>query len=323
MNIKDYKRVMDRFEADEKCKEEVFDMLKRENKIKLNKDYTEDVSGVEVRHGSNITKYIGIAAAFALVAGGIGTTSVLLHNSRNGSSQLAEVIEDESEETTETSEQYDYYAIAQELTDSYLECVNIVLNGDISYDTEDYISFYVYDTFKEFEDERRFFKVTDKRFGSCQDVYEYYRGIAGPDLPENFMDARNVDDQVMLKLWLGGDVSEFENGSRVNINSEDMSSVDVSAQSVNSGVYIDYNGQLYVADVVTHPYKYSVLDIKSVYTNEPELVETGAESFAALRTINNIHYGDDGEISSEINNKKLFTFALINGEWKIDSVISQ
>lgn len=249
--------------------------------------------------------------------------SVLLHNSRNGSSQLAEVIEDESEETTETSEQYDYYAIAQELTDSYLECVNIVLNGDISYDTEDYISFYVYDTFKEFEDERRFFKVTDKRFGSCQDVYEYYRGIAGPDLPENFMDARNVDDQVMLKLWLGGDVSEFENGSRVNINSEDMSSVDVSAQSVNSGVYIDYNGQLYVADVVTHPYKYSVLDIKSVYTNEPELVETGAESFAALRTINNIHYGDDGEISSETNNKKLFTFARINGEWKIDSVISQ
>ena len=143
------------------------------------------------------------------------------------------------------------------------------------------------------------------------------------DLPENFMDARTVDDQAMIKLWLGGDVSEFENGSRVNINSEDMSSVDASAQSVNSGVYVDYNGKLYVADVVTYPYKYSVLNIKSVYANEPELVETGVESFAALRTINNIRYGDDGEISFEISNKKLFTFVLVNDEWKIDSVIPQ
>lgn len=88
-------------------------------------------------------------------------------------------------------------------------------------------------------------------------------------------------------------------------------------------INIDHNGQHYVADVVAYPYKYLVLDIKSVYTNEPELVETGAESFAALRTINNIHYGDDGEISSEISNNKLFTFVLVNGEWKIDSVISQ
>lgn len=323
MNLNDYKRVMDRFEADQQCKEEVFDMLKRENKIKMNKEYTEDVSGVEVRHGSNITKYIGIAAAFAVVVGGIGTTSVLIHNSRNGSSQLANVVEDKLEVMTETSEQYDYYAIAQELTDSYLECVNIVLNGNISYDTDDYISFYVYDTFKDFEAERHFFRVTDKRFGSCKDLYEYYRGIAGMDLPENFMDARTVDDQAMIKLWLGGDVSEFENGGRVNINTEDMSLVDASAQSVNSGVYVDYNGKLYVADVVTYPYKYSVLNIKSVYANEPELVETGVESFAALRTINNIRYGDDGEISSEISNKKLFTFILVNDEWKIDSVIPQ
>ena len=88
-------------------------------------------------------------------------------------------------------------------------------------------------------------------------------------------------------------------------------------------INIDHNGQHYVACVVTYPYKYSESDIKSAYTNEPELVETGEESFSASRTINSIHYGDDGEIGSEISNNKLFTFVLVNGEWKIDSVISQ
>ena len=37
MNMNDYKRVTDRLAPDERCRKEVLDMSKRENKIKMNR----------------------------------------------------------------------------------------------------------------------------------------------------------------------------------------------------------------------------------------------------------------------------------------------
>ena len=144
MNMNDYKKVTDRLEPDERCRKEVLDMSKRENKIKQNTtEFEEKVSGVEVRRGNGALRFVGIAAAFALIAGGIGTTGVLLHKNSRNVSQLTEAGEEETvteelteevtEEATESEagEDYDYEAIAREITDGYLERTNILVYGDV------------------------------------------------------------------------------------------------------------------------------------------------------------------------------------------------
>ena len=187
MNINDYKKVTDRLEPDERCRNEVLEMSKRENKIKMNtNEYTETVSGVEVRRGHSATKYVSIAAACALIVGGTGTTGALLHKSDKNAQQFTEVIEEETsaEAVTEIAEEptentadidYDYEAIADELTQHYIDSLNVLQYGDVSYDSNDSITFYTYDsTDEEWSNrcggERTFYKVTDERFNSCQDI---------------------------------------------------------------------------------------------------------------------------------------------------------
>lgn len=343
MNINDYKRVADRLTPDERCRKEVLDMSKRENKIKMNtNEYTESVSGVEVRSGHGIIKYVGIAAACAIIVGGIGTTGVLLHKGSKNAQQFAEVIEEETtaeavteitEEPTEPPVEYDYEAIANELTQHYIDGVNVMQFGDVTYDSSDSITFYTYDSTDEewsnnYGGERTFYKVTDERFNSCQDIYEYYKApIASVidrknfgetyesfTMPDNYKEAQDVEDSVTLRSWLGEDVSKFEVGSRVDLayDPEDESTVDYAAHSIHTATYVEYNGQLYVRQMP----KFSTTGDNS-FSTEPAVTHEEADSFTVSRFVRTPYLG---YANANYGEENIFTFVLENDEWKIKSI---
>ncbi|WP_294411964.1 hypothetical protein [uncultured Ruminococcus sp.] len=337
MNINDYKRVTDRLTPDERCRKEVLDMSKSENKIKMNtNEYTESVSGVEVRSSHGIMKYVSIAAACALIVGGIGTTGVLLHKGSKNAQQFAEVLEEETtaeavteitEEPTEPRVEYDYAAIANELTQHYIDSLNVMKYGDVSYDSSESITFYTYDSTNEewsnnYGGERTFYKVTDERFKSCQDIYEYYKVPFVSSMPDNFKDAADVEYESSLQSWLGRDVSKFENGSRVDIRPNGKDTCDDEAFSINIGIYVEYNGNLYVSkrtvESETAPYyangKHSFL---ISMTSEPQILETDEESFKASCFVKLPYTGME---NAKYGEEKLITFNLIDGEWKISSI---
>ncbi len=340
MNINDYKKVTDRLTPDERLRKEVFDMSKRENKIKLNtNEYTENVSGVEVRRGSSITRYISIAAACAILVGGIGTTGVLLHRNSRNAQQLAEVSEEkttaeveteiaEEPAQTEADAEYDYDVIARELTDSYLDELIVLVYGDVEYDTNSAISFNIVDSSDEewtndYGYEKTFYKVTDQRFHSCQDIYEYYKKSLASrifddttdqyyDMPESFKNAFALDGCGMVN-WLGGDVSKFEVGSNVDLRpsgNRDDDAVDEEAFALHIANYIDYNGELYIS-------KFSIERDKIKYSTEPMVISAEEDKCVISRYVmENYYYGDNAKYGAE----KLFTLVRENGEWKIERV---
>lgn len=343
MNMNDYKRVTDRLAPDERCRKEVLDMSKRENKIKMNKnEYTENVSGVEVRSGHGIMKYVSIAAACALIVGGIGTTGVLLHKGSKNAQQFTEVIEEETtaeavteitEEPTELPVEYDYAAIANELTQHYIDSLNVMQYGDVSYDSSESITFYTYDSTNEewsnnYGGERTFYKVTDERFKSCQDIYEYYKAPIASSIdrknfgetyesftmPDNYKEAQGVEDSVTLLSWLGEDVSKFEVGSRVDLayDPEDESTVDYAAHSIHTATYVEYNGQLYVRQMP----KFSTTGDNS-FSTEPAVTHEEADSFTVSRFVRTPYLG---YANTNYGEEKTFTFVLENDEWKIKSI---
>lgn len=343
MNMNDYKRVTDRLAPDERCRKEVLDMSKRENKIKMNKnEYTENVSGVEVRSGHGIMKYVSIAAACALIVGGIGTTGVLLHKGSKNAQQFTEVVEEETtakavteitEEPTELPVEYDYAAIANELTQHYIDSLNVMQYGDVSYDSNESITFYTYDSTREewsnnYGGERTFYKVTDERFNSCQDIYEYYKApIASVidrknfgetyesfTMPDNYKEAQCVEDSVTLLSWLGEDVSKFEVGSRVDLayDPEDESTVDYAAHSIHTATYVEYNGQLYVRQMP----KFSTTGDNS-FSTEPAVTHKEADSFTVSRFVRTPYLG---YANTNYGEEKIFTFVLEKDEWKIKSI---
>lgn len=343
MNMNDYKRVTDRLTPDERCRKEVLDMSKRENKIKLNtNEYTESVSGVEVRSGHGIMKYVGIAAACAIIVGGIGTTGVLLHKGSKNAQQFAEVIEEETtaeavteitEEPTEPPVEYDYEAIANELTQHYIDSLNVMQYGDVSYDSNESITFYTYDSTNEewsnnYGGERTFYKVSDARFKSCQDIYEYYKAPIASSIdrkhfgetyesftmPDNYKEAQGVEDSVTLLSWLGEDVSKFEVGSRVDLayDPEDESTVDYAAHSIHTATYVEYNGQLYVRQMPEFP-----TTGDNSFSTEPVITHEEADSFTVSRFVKAPYLG---YANANYGEEKIFTFVLENDEWKIKSI---
>ena len=342
MNINDYKKVTDRIEPNEKCRDEVLGMNKREKNIEQN--INENVTGVEVRSGRNISKYIGIAAACVLIAGSIGTTGVLLHNSSKKVVQQTEVVEqvitseeETTEEVTEAPAESGYEAIAKELTDLFLEANNILCAGDVSYDENDSIVFYIYDSTSEewtnnYGGERMFYKVTDERFKSCQDIYDYYRSAfasvlnkdnqyADYSMPENYTEACHIDGPA-LTSWLGGDVSKYASGSRIDLQSNgdfylEEGNWDEVAYALISTIYVEYNGQLYVKEGAKYSTEYWSVPVTSSYTSEPVVTDITDNSFTVSRyikenypTSKNVQYGTE----------RVFGFILDNGEWKITSI---
>lgn len=218
------------------------------------------------------------------------------------------ISDEESEEEDITED--DYTAIAQQLFDDYLEVERIIRWGDVSYDENDSITFYTYNSNDaEWSDnnvgERTFYKVTDERFSSCQDIYEMLRAITTTECEpeENFMNA-DWFDQVNLSSSLGGDVSMFEVGENIDINHE-ISDWRWPGYSINRSVFVEYNGELYVNRRYSETPK---------FTSDVIINETSGNSFTATR-----NYKSPVNSVEEYYN---FEFALENGEWKINHVMN-
>lgn len=209
---------------------------------------------------------------------------------------------EESEDVTESKDEYDYTAIAQQLFDDYLEGGRIVCYGDVSYDENDSITFYTYNSndaewSEKYGGERTFYKVTDERFNNGQDIYEMMKTITTTN------NAIRFDNNTSLIGRLVSDVSMFEIGSDVDLNDVDAER-QVAAYGINLDVYIEYNGKLYVRP---RPYEIE-------YTTEVKVIETSENGFTASRYMKmpyhnaNIQYGE--EVILEIVQE--------NGEWKIN-----
>ena len=275
---KSAERIAERYPVlSEDEKERLYIMSKRkyDDRSIPNTEFKDGVSGVEHYSRPKWHKAVSIAAAAVLVVGGLGGAFGVM--SRNGNmagtdmseevSEEAETTEAETEEVTEAEEvpaDIDYEAIALDLTDRYLECENHLKYQGLSCDTNDSVTFYTFSTVDpewsaNYGGERTFYKVTDERFTCCQDIYDDMCQMLSEAVTESssFEDGIDLYSRATLKSWLGGDVSQFENGSNVDLRpTED--SWDEAAYAVNNASYIDYNGSLYVRDYMVDESKYPV-----------------------------------------------------------------
>ncbi len=208
---------------------------------------------------------------------------------------------DEIEEI-ESEDNHDYTAIAQQLFDDYLEGERIVCYGDVSYDENDSITFYTYTSndaewSANYGGERTFYKVTDERFNNGQDIYEMMKTITTTN------NALRFDNNTSLIGRLVSDVSMFEIGSDVDLNDVDAER-QVAAYGINLGVYIEYNGKLYVRP---RPYEIE-------YTTEVKVIETSENGFTASRYMKMPHHNANIQYGEEV----ILEIVQENGEWKIN-----
>lgn len=197
------------------------------------------------------------------------------------------------------NEETDYTAIAQQLTDKVLEFEKILLDADIEYDANDSISFYRYSSVNpDTEDEEvRYCRVTDERFNSCQDIYNYIRSFTSFKLEpkDDYINAGWLNECSIIS-WLGNDLSEYEIGDRID------------SKYYRLGHYISYRGQLYVVPIEDDDYVFRE------YTSDVTIKETGENSFIAARSYTK-HYADE-----DVTSIKCFDFVLEAGKWKVERV---
>ena len=220
--------------------------------------------------------------------------------------------DEESEDVTESEDEYDYTAIATELTDKFLEFENIICCGDVSYDENQSIEFYLYDSNSpESTDnmsEISFNKVIDEKFTCRQDIYDELRKIFSdsyyPD--DNMKNAMWVDSSYLL-AYLGDDFSMYENGGKIDI-AENFDNDDEFIFVY--GTFCDYNGELYVRFDDERP---DISEIISKYTTDIVITDIGDNHFTAKRCIS--RHGWDKAYGTEL----IFDFILENGEWVIEN----
>lgn len=284
--------------------------------------YTEEM-GVERYRKPFAARFAGVAAAVLAVTVVIGGGAMLLGQDNGNIGPMTDAVDSDpvSEEATEGTEpteaeapevEYDYEAIATQLFDDYMELEKILQFGDVAYDENDSITFYTYasddaEWSEKYGGERTFYKVTDERFSSCQEIYEMIKTISSSEcMPEeNYQDAHWIDNEATLLSWLGGDVSMFEVGGDVDLDDADAERMNA-AYGINGGVFIEYNGELYVK-----PRYCEALE----FTSDAVVKEIGENSFTASRYVRE-PYIPNAKYGSE----KILQIILENDEWKIDSI---
>lgn len=311
-------------DADEKERLYAMSKEKYNSDIKNEKNNGTEVSGVERYRKPLWHKVLSAVAAAVVVIGGVGG-GVLLLGKGGGVDPMTDIeatepAEEEVTEATEVEEtepeieqaEYDYTAIAQQLFDDYLEVERIICWGGVSYDENDSITFYTYasddaEWSANYGGERTFYKVTDERFSSCQEIYEMMKTISSSEcMPEeNYQDAHWIDNEATLLSWLGGDVSMFEVGGDVDLDDADAERQD-SAYDVNNGVFVEFNGELYVS-----PRNCEALE----FTSDAVVEEIGENCFTASRYVKE-PYNPNAKYGKE----KILQIVLENDEWKIDSI---
>lgn len=214
MNMNDYKKVTDRIQPSERCREEVLAMSRKKNDINNSKpkeNYIE-VSGVEQYRRHKLYKAVSVAAAAVIVTGGIGGSLVLI--SRNGSSPMYEVeLSDEESElpeepaasidesTTEaeiqeetepvTEEETDPKKIAEDLIAADRDLLFKLHAGTFEVDKSAAVERTIVnsDEFGDYEYHHMFYPVTDPEYKTWEDVekrcFEIYDTEFGNVVLEN------------------------------------------------------------------------------------------------------------------------------------------
>lgn len=311
----------------EKRKDELYERISA--RTKQSEEYAEIVSGVEVRSSRGTSRFVGFAAALALIIGTLGGGGLLLKQ-RMGVTPSAEIEDsvDEAdeeviiEETTaeEAAEEpeyvpdYDYDSIARDLTERFIKAESVIQCYQAETDPNDTITFYVWDDGDEewsqnYGGERRFRKVTDERFSSCYDILAYYNETVAESKKVGIRSGKELNIQCSMSSWIGGDVSQYEPGSTVHFNRNENYPDSVGA--LIRAVYIDYNGELYMRDFNTDEY------MEEQFSSDPVCYDFTDNSFMVSRYIipGNTCYG-----VMKYGEEKIYTIILDNGEWKLASM---
>lgn len=228
-----------------------------------------------------------------------------------GKWKIDNVYVSDEESENESEDEYDYTAIATQLSDKFLEFDNLINCGDVSYDENQSIEFYLYDSNSPESTDNMskisFNKVTDERFTCRQDIYDKLRKIFSdsyyPD--DNMKNAMWVDNSYLIS-YLGDDFSMYENGGKIDV-AENFDNDDV---IFVYGTFCDYNGELYVR---FDDERHDISEIISKYTTDIVITDIGDNHFTAKRCVS--RFGWDKAYGTEL----IFDFVLENGEWVIEN----
>ena len=149
-------------------------------RVSVGDDYADSVSGVEVKHGRGASRFVGFAAALALVLAGLGGGGLLLKN-RMGAAPAAELEEsaEVTEEETETEApteaaltEDEAQAIVDDLFEKYTDFQKAYILGgiEVDYSTPIYRTYVPAGAPDGFEVTEKFYPVTDERFRKWEDV---------------------------------------------------------------------------------------------------------------------------------------------------------
>lgn len=177
-------------------KERLYAMSKRKydmNDVFGNK--LNDVSGVEKYRRPKWYKSASIAAAAVLLVGGIGGSMAFISRNANvPSTEVEEIVPEttEAEEVTEESteaEEVDADAIAKELTDAWMECLFDILGRTLEVDRSSIVTKTITTSDGEDEFTRDFYRVTDPRYPTWEDLEKYCYEICDAELGKTVLDA--------------------------------------------------------------------------------------------------------------------------------------
>lgn len=172
-------------------------------RINAGEEHADFVSGVEVRRGRGTSRFVGFAAALALVLGVLGGGGMLLKN-RMGAAPAAELedsAEVETEAVTDAEEltEEEAAAIAEKLILQEQALMNFRTGADMEVDRDEplYKSVWYGDMEHGREVKVKYYRVTDERYPYWADVQAEMRAVYTEDyakyMLENCVDASETD----------------------------------------------------------------------------------------------------------------------------------
>ena len=302
------------FSSDNETKRRVFNMSERKfdkmiNERETNTEYTDSVSGVEIYKRPVWHKALCAAAALAVIAGGIGTTSYLMPKKANSQNKLAAAyVEEHSEATTvlrtEEITTDEMRKLFDDNIDQYFEAVS--LNSSERFDdSAEPVKFWRYwgeysddMDYESLDDYKRegnslytlctYYKVKDPKFSNIGELTDYYNTfLYNPD----------------VQIGLGVDVSRLEPDSvipekRANIN------------------IIGYNGGIYANEYLRTGLRSA--NCEEVICDKPLYVTPTSFTWERIYRVPNADLG--GEIiADKAESVELDFEKMSDGTWKVTS----
>ena len=253
-----------------------------------------DVKGVERYSRPTWHRFAGIAAAIAIIAGGVGGGAAFMNSMKKSAPDKLAASEEEKVAPTETTEQTtedvsEFAEAARALTDRYANYQYDIAQGGLETDYSSMIKFKLDSDYGGVE-ESVWYKVTDERYPDMASLRLEFESLFGPvDPPENlfggeFTSAEFPEDQIL----------PFE---------------------ISNIKYITYDGQLYVN-------AFGYFGNFSEWSDDNIEIEKKSDNeFTAIRK------GKTNDVidpENDICRETRYVFDIIrntrNGGWLIDSV---